>query len=574
MLKFRYALPSLALANIALLYGFGLFYPDTLPSMASPLIFALNVAPILGLSLVLFLASARPLFALLATGLLFDTLLYTSYLKLSHLGQPILLSDLVSMELMSGNAGLLIRYIPSLHHILALASVLVIAVLALVFEKRSFKSRALGLLGAVSLAGGLLYLFDHNGGDSDPYLANLDWKAWAPTTNVRTYGLPFSLIHEFKIMSTPLPMYDQNQLDAVLAQPTNEAQNRNTQGIPVENVVIILSESYFDPADLNGIGRGEFDQPKFTELKQRTLFGRLDVPAFGGSTLRTEYELLTGINLKMFPAHDYPFISLLHRDTQSIVRDFKEQGYSALAVHPNRARFWNRNYAYPFLGFDEFQDIDAFKGKEKSGFYTSDNAFTERLRSQIEDGKKQFVYGVSMENHGPWNGRRKNIDKAEVRAIGLPEQLSGPQRLALQQYIYHRQRAQDSLVSFIESLKSLESRSLVLFFGDHLPSLNPVYDTLDFKDKQSRYQQTTPYLIYDTHRDLSKAALSGNTIDVELLGTVLVDLAGIPLSDFHRHALSLHQDPFAGGKEMAIKRRAALRQLQLWRFWEEPETLR
>jgi phosphoglycerol transferase MdoB-like AlkP superfamily enzyme len=81
----------------------------------------------------------------------------------------------------------------------------------------------------------------------------------------------------------------------------------------------------------------------------------------------------TRINLKLFPAHTYPFISLLQGETLSIVWDFKEQGFAAVAVHPNTASFWNPNYAYPFLGFDESHDIRAFKNKEKVGFYVSDS---------------------------------------------------------------------------------------------------------------------------------------------------------------------------------------------------------
>lgn len=115
------------------------------------------------------------------------------------------------------------------------------------------------------------------------------------------------------------------------------------------------------------------------------------------------------------------------------------------------------------------------------------------------------------------------------------------------------------------------TRSIVMFFGDHLPALEQPFDDLEFKNGLSRYLQSTPYLIYDTHQDLSLwQTVMDEVIDVTLLGSVLMDISLKELPQFHSQAERLQLEPEAFPQKEPASELTDLQELQLWRFWQEP----
>ena len=85
-----------------------------------------------------------------------------------------------------------------------------------------------------------------------------------------------------------------------------------TATIDKTNVVIVLSESFSQPAWLKTVKFPRDVIPKTTAAMQQTVSGRMLAPGFGSGTANTEYELLTGQSLsQLSPQLSVPYEQLV-----------------------------------------------------------------------------------------------------------------------------------------------------------------------------------------------------------------------------------------------------------------------
>lgn len=550
------------------------FYPLALPAHYSNKVFLLNLLPIVVVSLIWWLLTARTLVSFILTAVLFDAVFLANKMKMANLGLPSIIVDYVSVFDMVEHSNLLAHYFTSWWHPGILVAFLAAALVLVFIEKPAFNLKPVWRAASMVI---VVLLLSQSGATMirSIYQPGKTWYAWQPVNNLHNFGLLYCLTSDTGQLASRRPDFDDDRLTAILQQPATRMFTPRNDLPEAENIIVILSESFFDPADLIGVEQAQYDLPGYLELQKRSLTGRSVVPAYGGATLRTEFELLTGIALDLFPAHSYPLISLVISPMDSIVWDVRRQGYSTTAIHPNIASFWNRDKAYPQLGFEKFLDLQAFKHSKRSGYYVADAELTNKLKKEIKNDEKQFIFAISMENHGPWKSGRPNLEQVKVDQIETPARLKGEGRMALQQYIYHQQAAEAALLDLIQDLEFRKAerniRSVVMFFGDHLPALEQSFDELEFKNGQSRYAQSTPYLIYDTHQDLSlRQAATEQLIDITLTGSVLLDISLKNLSEFHLQAERLQQHPKRTQVAMDAGELTDLQELQLWRFWQEP----
>ncbi|HKT40867.1 MAG TPA: LTA synthase family protein [Rhodanobacteraceae bacterium] len=271
------------------------------------------------------------------------------------------------------------------------------------------------------------------------------------------------------------------------------------------DIVVILSESFFDPTIMKGYPPGTDLTPNLHRLEPHGTSGALHVPTFGGGTIRTEFEVLTGLSLRYFPEVQFPYLQIHQKRIPGIVRLLAGDGYTTLAVHGNNPGFWNRSTAFKELGFDKFISIADFPPDDSinDGKYMSDKSFTDELLRQLPDsGPPRFVLGISIEAHGPYD-QSYGIDTKVRDAIPVPAGVTDPQaKMELQNYIYHMQHADQQLGRLVDTLAQRKRRTLVLFFGDHLPALVPAFQQAGFRNGQGFLTQTVPYLLIDTaHMD-------------------------------------------------------------------------
>ncbi len=264
------------------------------------------------------------------------------------------------------------------------------------------------------------------------------------------------------------------------------------------DIVIVQSESFFDPGRMRGYAPFQFI-PNFERLASQGESGPLYVPTFGGGTIRTEFEVLTGLPLRYFPQVQFPYLQFSGKVIPGLARTLRSNGYTTIAIHDNYRGFWNRASALQRLGFDRFIAIDGFpKNVPHDGHYVADSALTDEILKQLRDsGPPQLIFAISMEAHGPYDGDPGPINLAERDAIPVPPGVTGVAKTMLQNYLYHLRHADEQLGRLADALSRRARPTLLMFYGDHLPALGQAFDVNGFKDGQDQLAQSGSWLLID-----------------------------------------------------------------------------
>ena len=126
----------------------------------------------------------------------------------------------------------------------------------------------------------------------------------------------------------PPPSYSEESLNEMLK--IIDYKDTQISG-DTPNIIMVQLESFFDPTYLSvdGMTFSKEPVPNFKRLKEEYPHGFLHVPAFGGGTANTEFEVLTQIDLKAFGLGEYPYTTALKENTcESIAFNLRKNGYS------------------------------------------------------------------------------------------------------------------------------------------------------------------------------------------------------------------------------------------------------
>ena len=265
------------------------------------------------------------------------------------------------------------------------------------------------------------------------------------------------------------------------------------------NIIVIMNESF---ADMQDIGKkfetSEPVLPYFHSLDNNTIKGYVYPSIFGGGTSSSEYEFLTGNSMAFLPLGSIPYQQFVREGSHSMVSVLKRLGYTCQAFHPYYSNGWNREKAYPTMGFDDSFFIDAFPQEDYIRGYVSDEEMYKTMLEHLKETSQNspvFMLGVTMQNHGGYDDEAYNnyitINNHEGE---FPE---------AEQYLSLINQSDAALKYLIEQVKKTDDNTIVVFFGDHQPSLtdgfydficgeNPEDDNLNYE--MMKYK--VPFLIW------------------------------------------------------------------------------
>jgi len=328
----------------------------------------------------------------------------------------------------------------------------------------------------------------------------LGFEPWSAQHTAQRAGL-FGMLALYRLDYAEQSMrIDANAARALLVDTAPAVRARMMAGSDSvrPDIVIVQSESFFDPGRMRGYAPYQFI-PNFARLASQGESGPLHVPTFGGGTIRTEFEVLTGLPLRYFPQVQFPYLQIDAKKIPGLARALAAHGYTTLAIHDNDAGFWNRASALKRLGFQRFIAIDGFsKNPPLDGHYVSDRVLTDEILAQLrESGPPQLLFAISMEAHGPYDGDPGNVDTRERDAIPVPPGLAGDAKTLLQNYLYHLCHADAQLGRLADALAQRQRPTLLLFYGDHLPALGQAFQVNGFKDGGDQLAQTGSWLLIE-----------------------------------------------------------------------------
>lgn len=258
------------------------------------------------------------------------------------------------------------------------------------------------------------------------------------------------------------------------------------------NIIFIQLESFFDLKNMKNLSFSQDPTPTFTKLKENYPSGYFHVPIVGAGTVNTEFEVMTGMNLDDFGPGEYPFKTVLTDTTcESICYNLKEYGYKTHAVHNNTATFYGRNNVFANLGYDTFVSIENMLIDEYTPMgWAKDSYLVDEIKQLLKSTKRSdFIYGISVQGHGSYPSEDDYDYPITIEGIE-DEKLKNQ----FQYYAWQINEMDTFVADLINEVNKLDEDSIIVFYGDHLPSLGIKSDDLINGDV---YQ--TEYVIWSNY---------------------------------------------------------------------------
>jgi hypothetical protein len=211
----------------------------------------------------------------------------------------------------------------------------------------------------------------------------------------------------------------------------------------------------------------------------------------------------------------------------SLVSFFKEYGYNCVAMHPYLANGWMRDTVYPKMGFEELYFLPDFPQEQLIRGFVSDQEMFEqiiRIHEAQDVDMPLFLFGVTVQNHGGYAYEGADFQNT-VSVEGYPK---------ASQYLTLARETDRAVEYLIEHYKTVERDTVIVFFGDHMPNVEPAFyeelnggpfDTLDDQMKK----QMVPFFVW-ANFDIEERQIPCSSINYLPLYTL--EAAGLPLPPY------------------------------------------
>ena len=301
----------------------------------------------------------------------------------------------------------------------------------------------------------------------------------------------------------------QDNIDAIL----NSSENNGIK----PNVIQIMSESFADFRVFDELNLNTDAYDKIDNIASQGYKGTAIVPTYASFTVKTEFELLFGLPVKSLNDPNMPQRMLLTREQPTMVQYYHHYGYQTAYVHPFLSSFYSRSRIYSQFGFDTmiFQDDFTVPIEYLNDYITDDTVFRQ-IETLIEDTNEPlYVHTTTMQNHQPYTNGENPDDE-------------------ITNYLNNVRITGDALQSFIDYLSSIDEPTVVVFIGDHFPSMrgeNNVYDLMGVTSENCQVMFEQNYIIWSNY-DLDYSSMTNEKFSTFYMPYVIWDLIDAPKDSF------------------------------------------
>ncbi len=437
----------------------------------SPVALAMGVAAVAALVALFWAVTNRLLATCLGVGALLAVVAQAHVRKMQVLGKPLMPWDLLNWRQIAVLLGSLAS-VGDWLGLVAVALALALVGLVLVSRRPRWRLRPLARVAlAVVAATWLAVLVGSRAPALEAGFKTLGVvnALWDQPANVRRNGLLLSVLMNARSMLVTRRGYSREAVLSAMQPYRRRAASPTGSAGEAPDVIVVMGEATWDPTVLPGVEFSRDPMPTLRRLAAQQHAGSLLSPVFGGGTANAEFEVLTGIPTAMLPDGTYPYQHYLERPLRALPWVMREHGYRAVAVHAFHRWYWSRHHAYPLLGFEEFVSLEQMEPVPREGPYPSDEPMVDHVLAQLERGRGQptFVLAIGMVTHQPYDYPRSPTPEVTVRGAALSERSVH----LLENYASALHRADRALARLLQALEKRERPTLLVFFGDHLPTL-------------------------------------------------------------------------------------------------------
>ena len=526
----------LVLAPLSAFYLSQFVYGADLGQLAPGIVLA-NALCIGALYYPLCAVTARPALSCVVLHLLLGLWGAANYFVSVFRGSPVLPWDLTALGTAAAVSGSY-DFTPTWRMVLALVLIALLAA-ALVLLRRAgllpLPRRRLPLR-AGCLAAGLLCLIPV----LRPQLLGdfgVRTDVWDQAGAYRTGGTVAVFLRNTEFMSVEEPegvTYER------LSQIMSQVSPADTPQVDAErpNIVAIMNESW---ADFEEFGQLSLTQSvtDFIRSLDNAVWGHAYTSVFGAGTSASEFEFLTGNSMAFLPSGSIPYQQYILDESPSLASLLRDQGYRTLAFHPGERTSWQRNQAYPLLGFQDFkcgEDMDV--PQEMAHGYVSDRSDFQQIIWEFEHkqaGEPLFLFNVTIQNHGSYTDPDY---PAQVQLTDAP----GAYPMA-EQYLTLVNETDQAFQLLVDYFSQYDEPTLIVMFGDHQPSveqafLDKAYGVVQDEMSMEQYMDKfrVPFVIWANY----PLELEGPAdTSLNFLGQYLLRYAGIESDSYGQYLWDL-----------------------------------
>jgi phosphoglycerol transferase MdoB-like AlkP superfamily enzyme len=268
----------------------------------------------------------------------------------------------------------------------------------------------------------------------------------------------------------------------------------------------------------------------------------LRVETYGGASWLTEFSLLAGVSTHSFGG----MRQFVQTFTQSKLKDTLPQAlqrcdYRNVVFYPMLKNFVSNDRFYSSIGLTEIFDLKAqgaASAQERDSFYYG-NALKEMERHFRTSSKPLFTFIQTMSAHWPYDYKYEpQLDVPGGGAGTDPEMSEYLRRVAIAKMDY------EALVQQLIN-RFPNQRFLLVHYGDHHPMATRTL--LGYRDETEAEDVLLDPDSIGFHTYFAVHGINYRVpplprfqpLDVAYLGSIILDLAGLPLSDSHRERLRL-----------------------------------
>ncbi len=430
---------------------------------------------------------------------------FANYLKMSYRQEPIYPDDLkmiTEFNLLKDMTGTPIFIGLMLLAILAFGGV-VWAIVRSFKKDRTFQIyRILILVMTVAMMGYFSNFNNPNNLLRKAYNQTALWIPYSQKMNYYNTGFIGGFLYNLKVEPMERPEgYSKEKINEITEKYQAIADEKNqTANDEQPNIIYVMSESFSDPSHLNGVTVTGDPLADYREVANQTYSGRMLSQNYGGGTANIEFEALTGLSMALFNGQmTTPYTMLVPKLDQlpSLVSTLNAQNYRTTAIHPYNTSMYKREDVYQTLGFDSFiseGNMTYTDTIDNNPYISDESAYKEILDLLKDEETPQFVHLVTMQTHMPYAGKYSQLDFSATT-----EDDTGTD--TLNNYLQDIAYSSQALKAFTEALKDTPRRTLVVFWGDHLPGIYS--DEIKNKNEKQALHQTE-FLMFDTAGELEK----------------------------------------------------------------------
>ncbi len=306
------------------------------------------------------------------------------------------------------------------------------------------------------------------------------------------------------------------------------------------HIILIHQESVVPPALFDKLAYDKSVDPLFHSQDDR--WHKLRVETYGGASWLTEFSILAGVSTHSFGGMRQFVQTFMQNKLKDTLPQVLERcGYRNVVFYPMLKNFVSNDKFYASVGMKEVFDLKAQGAKtsqERDRFYYM-NTLAELERHSKSSVKPLFTFVQTMSAHWPYD---VTFAPEETVAGGGPG--THPEMHEYLRRVSLAKRDYDHLIAEIKRRLPNE-RVLVVQYGDHHPMSTRVL--LGFnEDTEAEDVALDPnsagfitYYAINGHNYQVPALPRQDALDVPYLGSVILQSAGLPLSDSHRERMRL-----------------------------------